>query len=84
MEYILYNQTQMQKSIFSPKLSRWQEITGPLLNLIQSHVKSRTDDTTFVQTAIQVDNNLSSSMIVHNLKFPDIAYMCVVQDNNSN
>ncbi len=58
---------------FSPKLSGRQEVTGPLFNLIQRHIESRTDDTTLVQTAIQVDNNLSSSVVIHNLKFPYVA-----------
>ena len=60
---------------FLPKLSGWQEITGPLFNLIQSHVESRTDDATLVQTTVQVDNNLASSMVVYDLKLPYVAYM---------
>ena len=64
-------------TIHIPELSGREEVAGPFLYLIQRHVKPRTDDTTFVQTSIQVDNNLSRSMIVDYLKLTDVTYMYV-------
>lgn len=58
-----------------PELSGREEVAGPFLYLIQRHVKPWTDDTTLVQTSIQVDNNLSRSMIVDYLKLTDVTYV---------
>ena len=61
--------------LHSPKLSRREEVAGPLFNLIQRHVKPRTDHTTLVQTSIQVDYNFPRSMVVDYLEFTNVAYM---------
>ena len=41
------------------ELTRWQQVSGELLKSIQSNVESRGDNTALVETANEVNNNLS-------------------------
>ena len=50
------------------ELSGRQKVVSPLLNISDGDVKPGRDYTTLVQTTSQIDNDFSSSMIVHNLK----------------
>ena len=56
-----------------PKLSRRQEVTGPLFNVVQGYVKSWTDHATLVETAVEEHDNLASSVIIHYLKLSNVA-----------
>ena len=50
------------------KLSRGEEIVGPLLNISNGNIKPGGDYTTFVEAPSQVDNNLASTVVINNLQ----------------
>ena len=49
------------------ELSAGQEIVGPLFNFSDGNIKPWGDDTTFVESTIQINNNLASTMIINDL-----------------
>ena len=49
------------------KLSGGQEVVGPFLDISDGHIKPGRNDTTLVETASQIDNNLASTVIINNL-----------------
>ena len=55
-----------------PKLTGRKEISGPVLNFANGHIKARRNDPTLVETTCQVDHNLTSPVIINNLKFADV------------
>ena len=57
------------------ELTRRQKVVGPLLNVADTDVKSGGDDTDFVQTTGQIDNNFAATVIVDFLEFADISVL---------
>src|SRR5574340_564015 len=57
------------------KLSGGKEPSSPAFNLLNTHVKTRTNNPTFVQPAVEFNNNFSKSMIIDELKFPNISVL---------
>ncbi len=55
------------------ELTGREEVSNPLLNLINLNIKTGGNDTTLVKTSVELDNNLTSTMIIDNLKFTNIA-----------
>ena len=58
-----------------PELTRRQKVVGPLLNVADTDIKSGGDDTDFVQTTGQIDNNFAATVIVDFLEFADISVL---------
>ena len=58
-----------------PELTRRQKVVGPLLNVADTDIKSGGDDTDFVQTTGQIDNNFAAAVIVDFLEFADISVL---------
>ena len=54
------------------ELSGGQKVVGPLLYLSDGHVKSGGDHSALVQTTSQIDNDLSGSVVIHNLSSENI------------
>merc|ERR1719167_1255013 len=50
------------------KLSGRKKVVGPLLNVTDADIKAGRNDTALIQTPSKIDNNLSRSMVVNNLK----------------
>ena len=56
-------------------MTRRQKVVGPLLNVADTDIKSGGDDTDFVQTTGQIDNNFAATVIVDFLEFADISVL---------
>lgn len=56
------------------ELTSRQQVGRPFLNLGVLDVKTRRDDTTLVDTAIELNDNLTGTVIINNFKFTNIAY----------
>ena len=56
------------------KLTGGQQVVNPLFNLPDFNVEARADNADLVDTANQVNDNLSAAVIVDNLKFANVAY----------
>ena len=54
------------------ELSGGQQVVGPLFDLSDGHVKSGGDHSALVQTTSQIDNNLSGSVVINNLRSENI------------
>ena len=54
------------------ELSGGQQVVGPLLDLSNGHVKSGGDHSALVQTTSQIDNDLSRSVVINNLRSESI------------
>lgn len=57
------------------KLSRGQQVLDPLLHVVNLDVESRRDDSTLVESAVELDHNLSGSVVVHVLKLANVAVL---------
>ena len=55
-----------------PELSAREKVVGPLLDLSDGHVKSGGDHSALVQTTSQIDNDLSRSVVINNLRSESI------------
>ena len=53
--------------------TRWEQQVHPWLDLGNLYVEPRWNDTAFVQTTIELDNNLARTVIIDELKFSDVA-----------
>lgn len=56
------------------KLTRREQVVDPVFHLWQLDIVTGRDDTTLVQTAIQLNDNLTGTVIIDNLKFTDITW----------
>ena len=52
--------------------SSWQKLVDPFLQIGKTNVESRGDDTAFIQTAVELDDNLARTMVVDFLEFADV------------
>lgn len=55
------------------KLSRWQQVGDPLLNVVDTDVESWRDDTNLVESTVELDNNLTRSVVVNVLEVTNVA-----------
>ena len=60
------------------ELTTRKKVDNPLFNFTIFDIKSRADDTALVQSAIQFDDNLISSVIINDFKFPNISCNCIM------
>ena len=56
------------------KLSGGQDVVDELLEVLQFKIISWGDDTAFIKSAVKLNNDLSSSLVINNLEFVDITY----------
>ena len=61
------------RSIRETDLTRWQKPCSPSLDLLDTDIKTRTDDTTLVQPAIQFNNDLARPVIIDVLKLTNVS-----------
>ena len=57
------------------ELTRWEQVGSKLLNLVQGDVKSWRNDTALVQSTKEVDDNLTTSMVVDDLELSNISVL---------
>lgn len=55
------------------ELTRRQQVVHPLLQVLVGHVEARRDDTSLVEAAVQLDDNLARAVIVNDLKLANVA-----------
>ena len=51
-----------------------QELIDPVLKLWETNIETRGDDTTFVQSTVELDNNLSRPVVIDLLEFANVTY----------
>lgn len=57
------------------ELTTGQKVDNPLFDFGVLDIESRADDTTLVQSAIELDNNLICSVIINDFKFPNVSML---------
>jgi len=57
------------------ELTRWEQIGSELLNLVQGNVKSWRNDTALVQSTEEIDDNLSTSVVVDDLELSNVSVL---------
>src|SRR5690349_3725050 len=57
------------------KLARWQKIGHPFLHLLNLDVEPRRNDSALVQATVQLNDNLTTAMIVDNLELANITVL---------
>lgn len=50
-----------------------EQVDDPVLDLIKLHIETRRDDTTLVQTTVQVDDDLARTVIINNFELSDVS-----------
>lgn len=56
------------------KLSRWKYVLHPLLHIVHFAVKARRDNSTLIDSANQIHDNLASAVVIQNLKLANISF----------
>lgn len=54
-------------------MTGWKQIVCPLFNVIDWDIETGRDDAAFVETAGQIDHDLSGTMVVDDLELADVA-----------
>ena len=54
------------------KLSGWEDLVNELLEILQFQVESWWDDTGLVESSVQVNNDLSGSLVVNDFEVVDV------------
>ena len=54
------------------ELSGWQQVGSPFFNVTNLNVKSWGNNTTFVQSTVQLDDNLTRSVVVNVFEFANV------------
>ena len=54
------------------ELSGWEDLIDELLEILQFQVESWWDDTGLVESSVQIDNDLSGSLVINDLEVWDI------------
>jgi len=57
------------------KLTRWQQLHHPLFEVPELDVVAGGDDTGLVETAIELDDNLATAVVIHLLEFANVAVL---------
>ncbi len=60
---------------YLPKLTGWQKVLCPGFDLVEGNIKSWRNDTTLVEATVQVDNDLSGSVIIDDFEFTNITVL---------
>jgi hypothetical protein len=55
------------------KLTSRQQVSSPLFNFIDTNVETRRNDTTLVKTTIELNYNLTITVIINDFKLTNIA-----------
>lgn len=54
------------------ELTGRKEIVGPLFDIVDGHVESRGDNSAFVESSGQVNDDFTASVIVDDFEFSDV------------
>merc|ERR1719419_1696985 len=57
------------------ELSTWQQVCGPFFDISNSNIESWGDDSAFVESSSQIDDNFSGSVVINNLEFSDVTML---------
>ena len=57
------------------ELTGRQQVGGQLLDLIQGHIEARRNNAALVKATDQVDNDLASTVVIHDLEVADVAVL---------
>jgi len=57
------------------ELSGWHNLGDELLEVLNLKVESWGDDTAFVESSVQINNNLSGSGVINDFEFVDISIL---------
>ena len=57
------------------KLTGRKQVIAPLVDLSGTNIEARRDDTALVEATIQLDNNLSTAVVIDNFEFSNVAYI---------
>lgn len=56
------------------ELTRGEQLDNPLLKILQGDVVAGRDDTSLVETSIELDHNLAVTVVINFLEFANVAY----------
>ena len=54
------------------ELSGWEDAVGPFFEVIESNIISRTDNSAFVDSTDQLNNDLLRSMVINDLELTNV------------
>lgn len=56
------------------ELTRWQKLDNPLLQILELHIVSWGDDTSLVESAVELDDDLARSVVVDLFELANVAF----------
>lgn len=66
------------------KLTSWEKLDNPLLEIGETDVVSWGDDTGLVETTVELDNDLAGTVVIDLLELSDVAWEKLVCCDNIN
>jgi hypothetical protein len=57
------------------ELSCWQQVVGPVVNVTNLDVESWLNDTTLVQSTVQLNDNLTGSVVIDEFEFTNVTVL---------
>jgi hypothetical protein len=57
------------------KLSRWEDLVAPVLNLVDWNVKSWRDDSALVNSSKELDDDFSGSVVIDDFEFSNVSFL---------
>jgi hypothetical protein len=55
------------------ELSGWEDTIGPFFKVIKGQIITRTDNSTFIDSTYEFNNNFFRSMIINDLEFSNVS-----------
>jgi hypothetical protein len=56
------------------ELTRWQQLDDPLLEIAKGDIVTRRDDTSLVETAVELNDDFAVSVVIDFLEFTNVAF----------
>lgn len=60
------------------KLTRWKQLDNPLLKILEGDVVAGGDDTSLVETAVELNHDLAVAVVINLLEFTNVSYFASV------
>ena len=72
---VVVHDTQVSGEDDDTELTGWQDRVGEVLEILKFEIESWGDDSTFVESSVQVNDDLSSASIIDDLEFRDVSVL---------
>merc|ERR1711982_232176 len=73
--FLVIHDTRRRRHHDETELTGWEEIGGPLLDLVDGNVESRGNDAALIQATSKIDDDFAGSVVVDAFEFSDVSVL---------